>query len=134
MNLMKRIIRLLLKQPDKKMLLRYMLRRGGYVGLVKPQKMRDILQKYPRIIRIYRNPQEVNIWVTLAKPILRLLEDEQRIKKERAHLCAERLRKVLMLSSTRRIRLDRIRYIKEELGLPDDFKKSVIKANAQANK
>jgi hypothetical protein len=44
-------------------------------------------------------------------------------------LAAERLRKVLMLSSSRRIRLDRINFIREELGLPEDFKKSVIKAN-----
>eukprot|EP00250_Pteridium_aquilinum_P001189 c11398_g1_i1 orf=84-1817(-) len=128
-NLMQRIIKLLLKQPEKKMLYRYMLRRGGYVGLVKPQKMGDILQKYPRIIRIYRNPNEIDVWVSLSKPILQLLEEEKTMKQERAHLAAERLRKVLMMSTTRRIRLDRINYLKEELGLPDDFKKTVIRAH-----
>lgn len=129
MLILKRIIKLLLKQPGKKMLYRFMLRRGGYVGLVKPQKMGHILDKYPRIVRIYRNPNELDVWVTLAKPILELLEEEKRLKQEGTQLAAERLRKVLMMSTTRRIRLDRINYLKEELGLPDDFKKTVVRAN-----
>ncbi|KAH7283071.1 hypothetical protein KP509_35G059500 [Ceratopteris richardii] len=129
MNLLKRIIKLLLKQPDKRILYRYMLGRGRYCGLVKPQKMGHILDKYPRVIRVYRNPNELDVWVTLARPILALLEEDKRLKEERAQFAAERLRKVLMMSATRRIRLDRINYLKDELGLPDNFKRTVIKAN-----
>ncbi|MCO5592723.1 hypothetical protein L7F22_046726 [Adiantum nelumboides] len=129
MLIMKRIIKLLLKQTGQKMLYRYMLRRGGYVGLVKPQRIGDIMDKYPRIIRVYRNPNELDVWVTLAKPILELLEEEKMLKEQRAQLAAERLRKVLMMSSTRRIRIDRINYLKEELGLPDNFKRTVVQAN-----
>ncbi|MCO5610983.1 hypothetical protein L7F22_065231 [Adiantum nelumboides] len=129
MVIMKRIIKLLLKQTGQKMLYRYMLRRGGYVGLVKPQRIGDIMDKYPRIIRVYRNPNELDVWVTLAKPILELLEEEKMLKEQRAQLAAERLRKVLMMSTTRRIRIDRINYLKEELGLPDNFKRTVVQAN-----
>ncbi|KAI5064478.1 hypothetical protein GOP47_0021148 [Adiantum capillus-veneris] len=129
MNIMKKIIKLLLKQPKQKMLYRYMLTRGGFVGLVKPQRMGEILDKYPRIVRVYRNPNELDVWVTLARPIVELLEEEKMLKQQRAHMAAERLRKVLMMSATRRIRLDRINYLKEELGLPDNFKRTVVKAN-----
>lgn len=129
MNIMKRVISVLLKQPSQKMLYRYMIRRGKDVGLVKPQRLSDIIKKYPRIVRIYREKNEMEAWVKLAKPILELMEEEKSLKAEYTQSSIERLRKVLMMSTKRRIRLDRINYLKQELGLPDDFKETVVKAN-----
>lgn len=129
MKIMRRIVALLSKQPSGKLLYRYMLRKGKDVGVVKDQRISELLKKCPRIIRIYREPNEIEAWVTLEKPALALLEEEKRIKQERTQFCIERLRKLLMMSATRRIRLDRIEFLKEELGLPDDFKQTVIRSN-----
>lgn len=126
---MRKIIAILQKEPSGKMRYRFLLRMGRAAGLVKPQRMSDILAKYPRIVNIYQNPNEVESWVTLAEPILALLEEEKQLKQERAPYSVDRLRKLLMMSAKKRIRLDRIFFLREELGLPDDFKETVVKAN-----
>eukprot|EP00249_Psilotum_nudum_P017077 c26144_g1_i1 orf=610-2091(-) len=123
---LQRIIAILLQQPREEMLYRYLIRQGDVIGLGKPQRVNDILKKYPHIFDIYEEPRRRQLCVSVGEPALALIEEEKKCKEDLIPMAISRLRKLLMMSSTRRICLNHITCLKQDLGLPDAFRERIL--------
>ncbi|GMH28136.1 hypothetical protein Nepgr_029979 [Nepenthes gracilis] len=82
--------------------------------------------KFPHIFDIYEHPVQRVLYLRLTR------KAHLQIHRENSAIIAQipesvtRLRKLLMLSNTGRLRLEHVRIARKEFGLPDDFEYSVV--------
>ncbi|CAA6656325.1 unnamed protein product [Spirodela intermedia] len=94
-----------------------------------PFEAGSFLLKHPHVFHIYEHPVQRVLWVRLTPRAARQLHEEATAVQEMLPDATLRLRKLLLLSNSGRLRLEHVRVARRDLGLPDDFEYSVVLAN-----
>ncbi|XVF53650.1 hypothetical protein PTKIN_Ptkin05aG0115700 [Pterospermum kingtungense] len=84
------------------------------------------LLKFPHVFDIYEHPVQRILYCRLTRKALVQIQQENEALNAQIPDAVTRLRKLLMMSNTGRLRLEHIRIARKEFGLPDDFEYSVI--------
>ena len=87
------------------------------------------LLKHSHVFHLYEHPVQRVLFVRLTPRAARQLEEESAAISELLPDSTLRLRKLLLLSKHRRLRLEHVRVARRDLGFPDDFEQSLILAN-----
>lgn len=111
-------------------------RRGPFVSLQTVSKWKNVvgvnigigifLRKYPHLFEIFTHPLRRNLCCKISPKLKGLLKEEENAIKESELAAVVRLKKLLMLSIKGTLHLHALRLIRRELGLPDDFRDSIL--------
>ncbi|XP_042003767.1 protein ROOT PRIMORDIUM DEFECTIVE 1-like [Salvia splendens] len=88
--------------------------------------------KFPHVFEVFEHPVQRILYCRLTRRAAAQIELEKQLSAARYRMlkclpdAITRIRKLLMLSNTGRVRLEHIRIARREFGLPDDFESSVI--------
>ncbi|KAK9124321.1 hypothetical protein Sjap_013923 [Stephania japonica] len=82
--------------------------------------------KFPHIFEIYEHPVQRILNCCLTRKAMLQIDQENNALQAQIPLAVSRLRKLLMLSNTGRLRLEHVRIASNEFGLPEDFEYSVV--------
>ncbi|KAM3730127.1 hypothetical protein ACB098_12G064100 [Castanea mollissima] len=82
--------------------------------------------KFPHVFEIYEHPVQRILYIRLTRKAILQIQQEKQALIAQVPDAVTRLRKLLMMSNTGRLRLEHVRIARKELGLPDDFEYSVI--------
>ncbi|XP_021761017.1 protein ROOT PRIMORDIUM DEFECTIVE 1-like [Chenopodium quinoa] len=77
------------------------------------------LNKYPCCFEVFRENDE--LYCQLTKRMICLVEEEEAIKEDQEPVFAERLAKILMMSSNQRLNVVKLDELKRNFGFPDDY-------------
>ncbi|KAK6936480.1 Plant organelle RNA recognition domain [Dillenia turbinata] len=116
---------LILSQPNKTLpisLLDTLSRRLGF----KQFEAGAFVLKFPHIFEVYEHPVRRILFLRLTRKALLQIEQEKQAVIDQIPDAVTRLRKLIMLSNSGRIRLEHVRIARQEFGLPEDFEYSVI--------
>ncbi|KAK8340686.1 hypothetical protein V6Z11_A08G116100 [Gossypium hirsutum] len=84
------------------------------------------LLKFPHVFEIYEHPVLRILFCRLTQKALLQIEQEKQALHAQLPDVVTRLRKLVMMLNTGRLRLEHVRIARKEFGLPDDFEYSVI--------
>ncbi|KAI4330776.1 hypothetical protein MLD38_029029 [Melastoma candidum] len=84
------------------------------------------LLKFPHVFDIYEHPVQRILYCRLTRKAIQQIEMEKEAVLAQVPDAVTRLRKLLMMSNTGRLRLEHVRIARAEFGLPDDFEYSVV--------
>ncbi|XP_010547874.1 PREDICTED: protein ROOT PRIMORDIUM DEFECTIVE 1 [Tarenaya hassleriana] len=84
------------------------------------------LLKFPHVFEIYEHPVQRILYCRLTRMALDQIQQEKNAVMAQISDAVFRLRKLITMSNTGRIRLEHVRIARKEFGLPDDFEYSVI--------
>ncbi|KDP22310.1 hypothetical protein JCGZ_26141 [Jatropha curcas] len=87
--------------------------------------------KFPHIFEVYEHPVQRILYCRLTRKALLQIQQEKEALIAQIPDSVTRLRKLIMMSSTGRLRLEHVRIARSEFGLPDDFEYSVVLKNPQ---
>ncbi|KAF8412308.1 hypothetical protein HHK36_000269 [Tetracentron sinense] len=87
--------------------------------------------KFPHVFEIYEHPVQRILYCRLTHKAMLQIQQEKQALQAQIPEAVTRLRKMLMMSNTGRLRLEHIRIARLDLGLPEDFEFSVILKNPQ---
>ncbi|KAJ4951253.1 hypothetical protein NE237_028085 [Protea cynaroides] len=121
---------IILGQPNKTICisrLDILARRLGF----KQHEAGAFILKFPHVFEIYEHPVQRILYCRLTRKGNLQIEQENLALQAQIPDANFRLRKLLMLSKTGRLRLEHIRIARLEFGLPEDFEFSVILKNPQ---
>ena len=97
----------------------------------KQYEVGSFILKFPHVFEVYDHPVRRILYCRLTRKAHFQIEQENLTLIDQIPDAVTRLRKLLMMSNTGRLRLEHIRIARRELGLPDDFECSVILKNPQ---
>ncbi|RWW46573.1 hypothetical protein BHE74_00047486 [Ensete ventricosum] len=86
----------------------------------------DFLHKYPHIFETYIHPVKKNLCCKLSQKMVDLIAEEARVIRASEFAVVQCLKKLLMMSTHGTSNLHALWLSRRELGLPDDFRDSVI--------
>ncbi|KAG8381358.1 hypothetical protein BUALT_Bualt06G0114000 [Buddleja alternifolia] len=95
------------------------------IGFKQFESGRFIL-KFPHVFEVFEHPVQRILYCRLTRKALSQMGQENEAMLRQVPDAVTRLRKLLMLSNTGRVRLEHVRIARREFGLPDDFEYSVI--------
>jgi hypothetical protein len=110
--------------------------RNGYASLQLLSKWRHeiglnieigaFLKKYPHIFEVYMHPVKKNHCCKITSKMAHLIVEEDAVIRGNETDVVQRLKKLLMLSKSGTLNMHALWLIRRELGLPDDFRSSVL--------
>lgn len=95
------------------------------VGIVQKWNFMAVLEKYPTIFRA-TGGKKTPISIRLTERARNVAEEGNEARSLMEPIVAQNLRKLLMLTVDCRVPLEKIEFIQRELGLADDFQRSLI--------
>ncbi|KAL8261730.1 hypothetical protein R6Q59_025779 [Mikania micrantha] len=101
-----------------------MSRWSNIVGLNVP--IGGFLRKYRHVFDVFPHPIKWNICCKLASKMKLLLQEESDVIINMELDNVQRIKKLLMISVTGTLHIHALRLTKQELGLPDDFRESIL--------
>ncbi|KAG5054968.1 hypothetical protein JHK85_007478 [Glycine max] len=111
-------------------------KRGPFISLTLLSRWRNILgltvpvgpflHKYPHVFHVFVHPFRKNTCCRVTKRMKELTFLEGVVVKQNGTEAVKRVKKLLMMSVNGTLRLHALRLIKRELGLPEDFRDSII--------
>lgn len=118
---------LILSQPNQTLPISRVEALARRLGLgFKQHEAGAYLLKFPHVFEIYEHPVQRILYCRLTRKAIRQIEQEREALYAQIPEAVTRLRKLLMMSNTGRLRLEHIRIARTEFGLPEDFESSVI--------
>ncbi|KAK1428962.1 hypothetical protein QVD17_17803 [Tagetes erecta] len=94
------------------------------VGLNVP--IGGFLRKYRHVFDVFPHPARRNVCCMLTSKMKLLLQEESDMINNMEFDNVKRIKKLLMISVTGHLHIHALRLIKRELGLPDDFRESIL--------
>ncbi|KMZ60703.1 Ubiquitin carboxyl-terminal hydrolase family protein [Zostera marina] len=117
---------LILSQPSETIPIARLDSLARRVHGLKPNEAGAFLLKHPHVFHVYEHPVQRVLWCRLTPRAQRQVEEEATAIQNMIPDAVFRLRKLVMLSNSGRIRLEHIRIARRDFGLPDDFEESII--------
>jgi len=123
-----RIKELLVAEPSRSMTLQDLGKCRDYIGLTGGRRIIAFLKKFPAVFKLHETVEEAGKlpWFCLTPEAEAVYEEELEVRKGMKVELLTKLRKLLMMSSNRRLLLVKIAHLAQDLGLPDDFRKSFV--------
>lgn len=123
-----KLVDVILAQPDSNVSLCRLDVLAGRYGF-KLYKADSFIRKFPHFFEIFEHPVYKIQFCRLSCEARKQIEQENQALLAQVPDAITRLRKLLMLSRTGKLRLDHVRLSRKEFGLPHDFEDSVILKN-----
>lgn len=120
---LKRVLKIkeiLVKQPGQVMSLRDLGKHRRNLGLTGKKRVIALLNKFPAVFQVYEEGNTA-MYFRLTPQAKKQYRAELKLKKEMEDVAVTKLRKLLMMSIDQSIAIQKIKHIRRELGLPDDF-------------
>jgi hypothetical protein len=111
---------ILVKQPGQVMSLRDLGKHRRNLGLTGKRRVIALLNKFPAVFQVYEEGNNA-MYFRLTPQAKKQYRAELKQKKEMEDVAVTKLRKLLMMSIDQSIAIQKIKHIRRELGLPDDF-------------
>lgn len=86
----------------------------------------SFIQKHPHIFEVYSHPVKRNLCCRISRHMLGLIADEALVVRESEMVIVQRLKKLLMMSSSGSLHAHALWLVRSEFGLPDDFRESIV--------
>ncbi|CAH9124356.1 unnamed protein product [Cuscuta epithymum] len=116
---------LILTQPNSMISVSHLDVLSRRIGF-KQHEVAKFILKFPHIFEIFEHPVQRILYCRFARKAQLQMCQENEALLAQIPDAITRLRKLLMLSNTGRLRLEHVRIARKEFGLPDDFEYSVI--------
>ncbi|OWM78869.1 protein ROOT PRIMORDIUM DEFECTIVE 1 [Punica granatum] len=84
------------------------------------------IHKYPHIFDVFTHPIQRNLCCRITREMKGLIEEEERAVRMLELDLVKKLKKLLMMSVNGRLHIHALRLIRRELGLPNDFRESIL--------
>ncbi|KAL3647366.1 hypothetical protein CASFOL_008334 [Castilleja foliolosa] len=123
-------LELILSQPNNMLSVSRLDSLARRIGFKQLESGRFIL-KFPHVFEIFEHPVQRILYCRLTRKAASQIQQENEALLQQKPDAVTRVRKLLMLSNTGRVRLEHIRIARKEFGLPDDFEYSVILKHPQ---
>lgn len=120
LKLAMKIRKILLSQPDRLMPLRELGRHRKALGLQKKRRFIALLKKFPGVFEIIEEGV-YSLKFRMTPEADKLYLEELKLRNEMEDLLVVKLRKLLMMSLDKRILIEKIAHLKNDLGLPVEF-------------
>lgn len=123
---LKRVLKIkeiLVKQPGQVMSLRDLGKHRKPLGLTGKKRVVALLNRFPAVFEVFEEGFNTK-YFRFTPQAKKQYKEELRLHKEMEEVAVRRLRKLLMMSIDRSIAIQKIKHIRRELGLPDDFSTS----------
>lgn len=130
LKLVLKIRRILMSQPDRVMALRELGRFRRALGLDRRRRLIALLRRFPAVFEIVEEGAYL-LRFKLTPEAERLYLEEMKIKNEMEDLLVVKLRKLLMMSADKRILLEKIAHLKNDFGLPLEFRDTICQRYPQ---
>ncbi|KAF3439883.1 hypothetical protein FNV43_RR18161 [Rhamnella rubrinervis] len=124
LKLVLKIRKILLSQPDRIMSLKQLGRYRRDLGLKKKRRFIALLKKFPAVFEIVEEGV-FRLQFKLTPEAERLYFDELKVRNEMEDLLVMKLRKLLMMSLEKRILLEKVSHLKNDFGLPYEFRDTI---------
>lgn len=130
LKLVMKIRKILLSQPDRVMQLRDLGKFRRALGLQKRRRFIALLRKFPGVFQI-EEEGVYSLRFKLTPEAERLYLEEMKVRNEMEDLLVVKLRKLLMMSLDKRILVEKIAHLKNDLGLPLEFRDTICQRYPQ---
>ncbi|PQP95536.1 protein ROOT PRIMORDIUM DEFECTIVE 1 [Prunus yedoensis var. nudiflora] len=111
-------------------------KRGPFVSLQLMSRWRNLVglnvgigafvHKYPHVFEVFTHPVRRNLCCRISKKMMGLIEEEADAMKQLELEVVHRVKKLLMMSVSGTLHLHALRLVRRELGLPVDFRESIL--------
>lgn len=116
---------LILTQPNNMISVSRLDSLARRIGFKQLESGRFVL-KFPHVFEVFEHPVQRILYCRLSRRAVAQIERENDALQRQIPDAVTRLRKLVMMSKTGRVRLEHVRIARKEFGLPDDFEHSVI--------
>ncbi|XP_030525830.2 protein ROOT PRIMORDIUM DEFECTIVE 1 [Rhodamnia argentea] len=111
-------------------------RRGPYVSLQLMSRWRGLVglnvavrafvRKHPHVFEVFTHPLHRNLCCRIRRRMKELVKEEEGVVKRMELESVKRVKKLLMMSVNGRVHVHALRLIRRELGLPEEFRESIL--------
>ncbi|CAK7339888.1 unnamed protein product [Dovyalis caffra] len=111
-------------------------KRGAFVSLQLMSRWRNIVglnvamgefvHKYPHVFDVFTHPVRRNLCCRISGKFKGLVTEEEGVVKDCELGCVKRVKMLLLMSKAGRLHIHALRLIRRELGLPEDFRESIL--------